>query len=211
MDHAASLHDEVPAEQVSDRSGVESLTAPSGDQTEQHEPTEVAETTSVEGPQVAPTTEAQPEVSRRSQQKRLKKSASKPAVEPIDGREAGSKGVAVELPVDLDRRLTAYRIRTKKSHPTILLDAVEKTYEQLPGLIRKALGVEDESPRTNLFDRGPRVPAPIRLDEGVEKVRHTIRIAKPHRELLDSLTDQFGAPSRNFLIVTAYDAFLPKN
>lgn len=127
-----------------------------------------------------------------------------------EAQEAVSKGVAVELPVELDARLSAYRATTRKSHPTILLEAVERTYEQLPELIRTALGTDEDQPGVVLFDRGPRRPAPIPVDTG-EKVRHTIRIAEPHRELLDELTDRFEAPSRNFLIVTAYDAFLPKS
>lgn len=129
---------------------------------------------------------------------------------PAVDTEPASVGVALELPADLDKRLTAYRAKTRKSHPTVLLDAVEATYEQLPDLIRISLGRDEETPKTVLFGRAPRTPAPIQMGESGDKVRHSVRVTLSNRNQLDELTVQFGAPSRNFLIVTAYEAYLPQ-
>ena len=53
-------------------------------------------------------------------------------------RETATKGVPVHLPVPLNDRLQAYMAKTRKSHQTVLLDAVSATYKRLPELIRQA-------------------------------------------------------------------------
>jgi len=127
----------------------------------------------------------------------------------IPGDEPATAPFAIELPIPINERLTAYRNRTRKSHHAVLLDAVETTYPDLPELIRKALGREEEAPAVSLFGRSSRLaaPAPVGLSE--QKVIHRFRIRESNRQLLTELADSLGAPSRNFLIVTAYDAYLP--
>jgi|GEM_PF-1809112 len=137
-----------------------------------------------------------------------KRTGPKRAPVDVSATEAMNVGIAIELPVDLDARLTSYRQATRKSLTATLLDAVESTYEQLPELIANATG-RATAPKTNLFDRSPRLSMPVNFGEKTEKVRHTIRITASNRALLDEITEQFGAPSRNFLVVTAYDAYLP--
>jgi len=132
-----------------------------------------------------------------------------PAARPAGEHELVVSGLAIELPVEIDRRLAAYIAKTKKSHHTVLLDAVEATYDRLPDLIRTALGEDDEAtPKVTLFNRAPLVkPRPVHSGE---KVRRTLKVTASNRALLDELTERFGAPSRTFLIVTAYDAYLPQ-
>lgn len=114
------------------------------------------------------------------------------------------------MPERIDARLSGFRAQTRKSHHAILLDAIESTYDELPGLIRTALGRDgEEEQRVNLFGRAPRTTALIPAETG-PKIRHTVRVTKSSRDLLDDLTARFEAPSRNFLVVTAYDAYLPQ-
>ena len=123
-------------------------------------------------------------------------------------RETASKGVPVHLPVPLNDRLQAYMTKTRKSHQTVLLDAVSATYKRLPELIREATagGEDSDEEWTDLFNRQKR-PAPV-TDAG-PRVKHTVRVAPSYRAILDRVTAELDAPSRNFVIITAYEAFLP--
>ena len=123
-------------------------------------------------------------------------------------RETATKGVPVHLPVPLNDRLQAYMAKTRKSHQTVLLDAVSATYKRLPELIRQATagGEETDEDWTDLFNRQKR-PAPV-SDAG-PRVKHTVRVAPSYRAILDRVTAELDAPSRNFVIITAYEAFLP--
>lgn len=123
-------------------------------------------------------------------------------------RETASKGVPVHLPVPLNDRLQAYMAKTRKSHQTVLLDAVSATYKRLPELIREATagGEDSDEEWTDLFNRQKR-PAPV-TDAG-PRVKHTVRVAPSYRAILDRVTAELDAPSRNFVIITAYEAFLP--
>lgn len=123
-------------------------------------------------------------------------------------RETASKGVPVHLPVPLNDRLQAYMAKTRKSHQTVLLDAVSATYKRLPELIREATagGEDSDEDWTDLFNRQKR-PAPV-TDAG-PRVKHTVRVAPSYRAILDRVTAELDAPSRNFVIITAYEAFLP--
>ena len=123
-------------------------------------------------------------------------------------RETATKGVPVHLPVPLNDRLQAYMTKTRKSHQTVLLDAVSATYKRLPELIRQATagGEETDEDWTDLFNRQKR-PAPV-TDAG-PRVKHTVRVAPSYRAILDRVTTELDAPSRNFVIITAYEAFLP--
>ena len=123
-------------------------------------------------------------------------------------RETATKGVPVHLPVPLNDRLQAYRANTRNRHQTVLLDAVSATYKRLPELIRQATagGEETDEDWTDLFNRQKR-PAPV-TDAG-PRVKHTVRVAPSYRAILDRVTAELDAPSRNFVIITAYEAFLP--
>lgn len=114
-------------------------------------------------------------------------------------------GVPVHLPDDINIRLLAWMKLTGRSHPVVLLDAIETVYEQLGDLIQQKLGPDDR-PKTSLFQRSNR-QAP-KTNPGENPHKHTVRIDKGARDVLDDLTAKFAAPSRNFLLIAAYDGYL---
>jgi len=121
--------------------------------------------------------------------------------------ETAVKGVPVHLTEELNERLQAYMARKRWSHQTVLLDAIEATYTRLPALIDEATHAEEEPvERTSLFDRPAR---PVHTATGEARVKHTVRMTDSNRKILDDITEQLGAPSRNFLITVAYEAYLP--
>lgn len=139
-----------------------------------------------------------------------------PAATARQEESAGDPGdivaAVITIRKDIDARLMAYRKTTRKSHPVILFDAIEATHEQLPELVRIALGKEeDPAPVRKLFDRSPRTDTPIKTEDSVERVDHTVRLTRANRELLSQIADEVGAPSRTFMMEIAYDAYLPKD
>lgn len=124
------------------------------------------------------------------------------------GQDVASKGVGVLLPKSLDARLRAHHDTTKKSFPTILMDAVEATYDRLPAHIAKATGRDKEAPKSSLFGRTTGAQRRV-LDSDEGTIRHTIRLSERNLGVLDDITADMHAPSRTFLIVTALDAYLP--
>ncbi|MGC5224526.1 hypothetical protein ACPW96_18325 [Micromonospora sp. DT81.3] len=120
-------------------------------------------------------------------------------------------GVPFHLPDSLDKRLAAYMQKTGKSHHRVLLEAIARTYPQLPDLVRKSMSGEDVEESeldevTALFDL-PDWSAPRTSQE--PRVKHTVRVSPTNRKKLEDIRHEVGAPSRNLLIVTAYNAFLP--
>lgn len=122
-------------------------------------------------------------------------------------RETASKGVPVHLTEELNERLQAYMATTRWSHHNVLLDAIETTYERLPELIAEATAAASrKAERTVLFAR-PSPTAP--KASGEARVKHTVKMSDTNRNILDRVTAEVGAPSRNFLITVAYEAYLP--
>jgi hypothetical protein len=122
-------------------------------------------------------------------------------------RETASKGVPVHLTEELNERLQAYMAATRWSHHNVLLDAIESTYSRLPQLIAEATAAASrEAERTVLFSR-PSPTAP--KASGEARVKHTVKMSDTNRNILDRITAEVEAPSRNFLITVAYEAYLP--
>ncbi len=122
-------------------------------------------------------------------------------------RETASKGVPVHLTEELNERLQAYMATTRWSHHNVLLDAIETTYSRLPDLIAEATAAASRAAeRTVLFAR-PNPTAP--KASGEARVKHTVKMSDTNRNILDKITAEVGAPSRNFLITVAYEAYLP--
>lgn len=181
-------------------------------------PPSAEEADSIEVPQVAQEPPASTTPAKKPAPRRQAgPAASQPAMAPTaaddddadSGRETATKGVPVHLPSSLNDRLQAYMARTRKSHQTVLLDALEATYDRLPDLIRQATAGEsagEEAPKASLFAR-PTLPAPVATGE--PRVKHTVRVSPTNRKVLDTITAELEAPSRNFVIITAYEAFLP--
>lgn len=122
-----------------------------------------------------------------------------------EGRETATKGVPVHLPDDINDRLVAFMQRTGRSHQIVLMDAIETVFERLGDLIKGRLGLE-ERPRTQLFERDRQA---LKTSAFENRHKHTVRMTASNRRILDDLTEELGAPSRNFLIITAYDEYLP--
>jgi len=126
-----------------------------------------------------------------------------------DERTSSWKHVGLVVSESIDRRMLAHQAATKKSLPTILMDAVESTYEQLPDLIAEATGRIEEPARPSLFGRSMaserrKVNAPE-----APTVRHTLRLSAHAVTVLDGLVDEMESPSRTLLMVTALDTYLP--
>ena len=129
------------------------------------------------------------------------------AADSDSNRETASKGVPVHLTEELNERLQAYMATTRWSHHNVLLDAIETTYERLPELIAEATAAASrKAERTVLFAR-PNPTAP--KASGEARVKHTVKMSDTNRNILDDVTAKVGAPSRNFLITVAYEAYLP--
>jgi len=172
------------------------------------EPTPTATEKVAEPAPVEPEPVPTPKVAPAAKKPRTTKRTVAPSVDPETGeRETATKGVPVHLTEELDARLQAYMEAKRWSHQTVLLDAIEATYVNLGDLIQQATATVEESPqRVALFDR-PSRPAPKTTGEA--RVKHTIRMTESNRNTLDRITEELGAPSRNFLITVAYEAYLP--
>jgi hypothetical protein len=138
--------------------------------------------------------------------------ASKPArtAQATDPSEDGDKrtaSVQISLPVSLDARLRAYKERTRQSHPNILFDALETTYDRLPSLVGSA-AKPAEAPVKALFNRPRPVTVHAATDEPYAKPI-LIRISEENKAVIDDLVAQTGASSRNALFVAAFKEFLP--
>lgn len=142
---------------------------------------------------------------------RVKASAgSRPtAVAPITNDDAGGrsiadKGVQVSLPASLEARLQDYKASSGLSHPDILFTAIETVFDQLPELVQESVV---QVPERRLFNRPAAV---VRRAEDVEPRKPFImKITQENRDVLDELWQSIGAPSRNAMLIAAYNAFLP--
>jgi hypothetical protein len=141
---------------------------------------------------------------------------STPPAEPVGETAPGtstapaSAGIQVMISQELNDRLQSYLAKRKISHATLLLEAIEKTYKRLPDLVADARGLEDDEEddddRVFLFER----PAQERQQAaGAPRAKHHVRVTPKNRKMLDAVAKQVGAPSRNFMITVAYDAYLP--
>jgi len=167
-------------------------------------------------PVAEPANEEKPKPAPRTKTSRAKKPAPapKPAVSEDDdedddeasGTDEKTVGVPVHLPKRINDRLIAFMADTNRSHPMVLLDAIEVTYEHLGELIQKKLGIETQ-PKTKLFNRSG-VRSAVIAEKNTEK--HTVQVSKGDRDMLGQIANDLGAPSRTFMIVVAYDAYLPQ-
>lgn len=179
---------------------------PQSDTTEKAKPAAAAAaaTTAPAAPAtIEPEIAAAPKPPRRSQP------AAKRSTTSADGGEGGPavKGVPVHLTEEINERLQAHMARTRRSHQTVLMDAIESTYSRLADLVAESTLTDEDAERTPLFDRTPTRPAPTAT--GQARFKHTVRMTDRNRKILDDITEQVGAPSRNFLITVAYEAYLP--
>lgn len=195
---------------------VDEKEAEAGTSGEEATPVEVAAPEAEEHPAAEPVKDEKPKPAPRAKTTRAKKPAPapKPSVSEEDddedddasGSDEKTVGVPVHLPKRINDRLMAFMADTNRSHPMVLLDAIEVTYDRLGELIQKKLGIETQ-PRTKLFNRSG-VRSAVIAEKNTEK--HTVQVSKGDRDMLGQIANDLGAPSRTFMIVVAYDAYLPQ-
>jgi predicted DNA-binding protein len=115
--------------------------------------------------------------------------------------------IQVSLPRSLKERLDRYKAERGLSHPTILFDAIETNVDRLPALVKERIVNVGATGAKSLFNRPQTV---VRRDAATEpKETFIIRISQDNKDILEQLVEDTGAPSRNVLLVAAYEAFLP--
>lgn len=191
---------------------VQSIGAPAESPTAEKE-----ETLQSEAPETTPVAQAQvveetPAPAAKKAARPTAKATAEPVGEEAPGTSdaAATAGIQVMIPQDLNDRLQDYLKKRKISHAKLLIEAIEKTYKRLPQLVNEAQGLEedeeDDDDRVFLFER----PARERQQTaGAPRAKHHVRLTPKNRKLLDAVTEYAGAPSRNFMITVAYDAYLP--
>ena len=117
--------------------------------------------------------------------------------------------VNLTLPVSLFDRVDAARTKLKVSYPVLVMTAIEATYADLPALLAaEAPLIPDDGPRTSLFGLPNR-----HVMTAAEEPKRTklLRFTKSNRDVLNSLTEQFNASSRNALLHAAQRAYLDRH
>lgn len=117
--------------------------------------------------------------------------------------ERADKGVQVTLRKPVMKMLEEYKTRTEMSHPNILFDALEYSYDELPSLIKDRATRLDPD-RKKLFAR-PSSPA---RHEDVETVTFIVRMTQTNKDVIEQMWREFEAPSRTALLAAAYEHYL---
>src|SRR5690606_2214630 len=99
--------------------------------------------------------------------------------------------------------LTEYKARTEMSHPNILFDALEYSYDELPNLIKdRATRLEPD--RKKLFER-PSSPA---KHEDVATETFVVRMTQANKDVIEDMWKTLEAPSRTAMLAAAYKHYL---
>lgn len=117
--------------------------------------------------------------------------------------ERADKGVQVTLRAPVMKMLEEYKTRTGMSHPNILFDALEYSYDELHSLIKDRATRLDPD-RKKLFAR-PSSPA---RHEDVETETFIVRMTQTNKDVIEDMWKEFEAPSRTALLAVAYEHYL---
>lgn len=117
--------------------------------------------------------------------------------------ERADKGVQVTLRAPVMRMLEEYKTSTGMSHPNILFDALEYSYDELHSLIKDRATRLDPD-RKKLFAR-PSSPA---RHEDVETETFIVRMTQTNKDVIEDMWKEFEAPSRTALLAVAYEHYL---
>jgi hypothetical protein len=126
----------------------------------------------------------------------------------VESSSAATVGLTLRLPQSLYTRLVQYKEAEKLSYPTVVLVAVQSTYNQLPALIA-ARSIQIDNAGPNLFG----LPSQIarRSTTATEpKQQLPIKVSPERRDVLTQIVESTGASSLNELVCTALEAFLPE-
>lgn len=111
--------------------------------------------------------------------------------------------VQASLRESLYTKLLEYKKESGKTHPAILFDAIESTYDRLPELIKEHTIPVETTHR--LFDRPE---SAIARGDSEPKKQWIMRVSHKNKAIIEQLTEQFGAPNPTQLIAIAYEAYL---
>ncbi|MBN6778855.1 hypothetical protein JRG19_09970 [Pseudoclavibacter alba] len=116
--------------------------------------------------------------------------------------------VNLTLPVSLFDRVDAARKKIKVSYPVLVMTAIEATYTDLPDLLAAEAPLVPTEQRTSLFGLPNR-----HVMTAAEEPKRTklLRFTKSNRDVLNNLTEQFNASSRNALLHAALRAYLDRH
>lgn len=163
-----------------------------------------APVTAVE-PQPQTTDGGEASTTTKSPRRGAKAKSERPAATEVSGK--ADQPIQVSLPRSLKERLDRYKAEQGLSHPTILFDAIETNVDRLPELVKERTVNVGATGGKSLFNRPQTV---VRRDAATEpKETFIIRISQDNKDILEQLVEDSGAPSRNVLLVAAYEAFLP--
>jgi len=132
-----------------------------------------------------------------------------PASAPLQVKEASDTGsarytsVTLRTPKDLDARLVAHHERTRLSYPNIIMNAIDATYDALPGILAAQ---QHAVPAANLFGR-PETVAQVASDDSDKAIR-PVRMLRNHVQIIDGISDELANSNRTRLINAALTEYL---
>ncbi|MEV5002390.1 hypothetical protein [Nocardioides sp. LML1-1-1.1] len=119
--------------------------------------------------------------------------------------DAPSGRLVLWTPVTVRARMQKVQSELGTLYRDQVLDAIEETVDQLPGLVAAAVGGE-AAVRGRLFERRP----PQRRPQAEQRVQLTIGgFLSSQLAIIDELVVSSGAASRSALVNAALDAALP--
>lgn len=129
-----------------------------------------------------------------------------PASEVATG-DSKTPSVQISLPRSLHERMIATKTKLRVSIPHLVMDAIEATYADLPELLKAELPSRPQVTGTSLFER-PATSLPPTVAEPKETT--VFRLSRRNRDVINQLTADLGAPSRNALLTVAVQAYLDR-
>ncbi len=120
---------------------------------------------------------------------------------------APSGRLVLWTPVAVRARMQAVQAEHGTLYRDQVLDAIEATVDELPGLVAAAAGGSVAAVRGRLFERRP----PQRRQQSEQRVQLTIGgFLASQLTIIDELVVSTGAASRSALVNAALDAALPR-
>lgn len=123
------------------------------------------------------------------------------------GKERATVLITLYLPLDLREMFRNQAKAEKLSHPMLAFTAIEVAYPHLAELLSHQVSGPAKTPQVSLFQRSS--------NQSRGRTTHTkaygdlqFRITETNAGILDTLVDEFNAPSRSALITTAIRHYL---
>ena len=113
-------------------------------------------------------------------------------------RAAGMKWVSLSLPISLVGKIKERSQLERISQPSVLLDAISATHDQLGGILAAKT---DSVAEVGLFVRRS-------TSSSEPTATFSVRLLAENVEVIDGLVTQLGAPSRSALCAAALEVYL---